>query len=152
METKQATAEQQFIIDRIYVKDISFESPNSPAIFVRKWDSKIDLNLTTNTNILGENQYEVELKITIEAKDKDNNTSFLVEVIQAGIFMIKGYPKEPLDHLLGSFCPNTLFPYAREVIASLVSKGTFPELHLSPINFDSLYAQRKKTDANTNNS
>ncbi len=133
--------EQQFIIERIYVKDISFEAPNSPSIFTLEWEPDTSLNLNTNVNALGGDHYEVELQVTVSVKSHDK-TAFLVEVTQAGAFLIKGYPEEQLNHLLASFCPSNLFPYAREVIANLVSKGSFPEMHLSPINFDALYAQR----------
>ena len=142
MAEEQSQPEQQFAIERIYVKDISFEAPNSPAVFTQDWDPDTNLNLNTDVNSLGEDHYEVELKVTVTVKDKEGKIAFLVEVVQAGAFMIKGYPEEQLDHLLASFCPSQLFPYAREVIANLVSKGSFPEMHLSPINFDALYAQR----------
>lgn len=139
---QDATAqEQQFIIERIYVKDISFESPNSPTIFTEEWQPDTNLQLTTSTNDLGSDHYEVSLQLTVTVKGQDK-TAFLVEVNQAGTFLIKGYPPEQLNHLLASYCPSNLFPYAREVVANLVSKGSFPEMHLSPINFDALYAQR----------
>ena len=141
-ENKEALAEQQFIIERIYVKDISFEAPNSPAIFTQEWEPDTNLNLNTQVNPLDNDHYEVELHVSVSVKDKEGKTSFLVEVVQAGAFLIKGYPQEQLGHLLASYCPSNLFPYAREVIANLVSKGSFPEMHLSPINFDALYAQR----------
>jgi len=83
--------------------------------------------------------------ITITVKSKEE-TAFLVEVTQAGVFKITGYPAEQLNHLLASYCPSNLFPYAREAIASLISKGSFPEMHLSPINFDALYAQRMEEE------
>ncbi len=136
-----AAQEQQFIIERVYVKDISFEAPNSPAVFTQDWEPDTNLNLNTKVNDLGDNHFEVELHVTVSVKGKDENTAFLVEVVQAGAFMIKGYPAEQLNHLLASYCPSNLFPYAREVISNLVSKGSFPEMHLSPINFDALYAK-----------
>lgn len=139
--TKTEEQEQQFIIERIYVKDISFEAPHSPEIFTQDWEPDTTLNLNTNAKALGEDHYEVELQVTVSVKTKEK-TAFLVEVTQAGAFFIRGYPEEQLNHLLASFCPSNLFPYAREVIANLVSKGSFPEMHLSPINFDALYAQR----------
>jgi preprotein translocase subunit SecB len=138
------TAEQQFIIERIYVKDISFEAPNSPSIFTQNWDPETNMNLNTNVNSLGDDHYEVELEVTVTVKDKEGKTAFLVEVKQAGAFLIKGYTNEQLNHLLGSYCPGNLFPYVREVISNLVSKGSFPEMHLSPINFDALYAQNQQ--------
>ncbi len=139
---QQQEAEQQFIIERIYIKDISFEAPNSPAVFTQNWEPDTNLNLNTQVNPLGDDHYEVELHVTVSVKNKEGKTAFLVEVIQAGAFLIKGYPQEQLGHLLASYCPSNLFPYAREVISNLVSKGSFPEMHLSPINFDALYAQR----------
>lgn len=139
MSTEQQ--EQQFIIQRIYVKDVSFEAPNSPSMFTQEWNPDTNLDLNTQVNPLGGNNYEVELSITITVKSSDK-TAFLVEVTQAGVFFITGYEQEQVNHLLAAYCPNILFPYAREVIASLVSKGSFPELHLSPINFDALYARR----------
>lgn len=139
MSTEQQ--EQQFIIQRIYVKDVSFEAPNSPEMFTQEWNPDTNLDLNTRVNPLSGNNYEVELTITITVKSTDK-TAFLVEVNQAGVFFITGYTQEQINHLLAAYCPNILFPYAREVIASLVSKGSFPELHLSPINFDALYARR----------
>ena len=134
-------AEQQFIIERVYIKDLSFEAPNSPAIFTQDWEPDTSLNLNTQVNVLGDDHYEVELHLNVTVKGKDGKTAFLVEAIQAGAFMIKGYAPEQLNHLLASYCPGQLFPYAREVISNLVSKGSFPEMHLSPINFDALYAK-----------
>ena len=142
MAEEQNQQEPQFLIERIYVKDISFEAPNSPAVFTQDWEPDTNLNLNTVVNPLGEDHYEVELHVTVTVNDKAGKTAFLVEVTQAGAFMVQGYPEDQLNHLLASFCPSQLFPYAREVIANLVSKGSFPEMHLSPINFDALYAQR----------
>lgn len=142
--TENAAPEQQFIIERIYVKDISFEAPNSPDVFTKEWEPDTNLNLNTVVNPLGEDHYEVELNVTVSVKGKDGKTAFLVEVVQAGAFLIKGYPEDQLSHLLASYCPSNLFPYAREVVSNLVSKGSFPEMHLSPINFDALYAQNQQ--------
>jgi preprotein translocase subunit SecB len=133
--------EQQFIIQRIYIKDVSFEAPNSPGVFTQEWQPDTNLDLNTHVNTLANDNYEVELLITITVKSADK-VAFLVEVKQAGVFFIHGYAQEQLNHLLAAYCPNILFPYAREVIAGMVSKGSFPELHLSPINFDALYARR----------
>ena len=137
----EAQQEQQFIIQRIYIKDVSFEAPNSPSVFTQEWNPDTNLDLNTQVNPLAGDNHEVELTITITVKSNDK-VAFLVEVTQAGVFYITGYAPEQLNHLLAAYCPNILFPYAREVIASLVSKGSFPELHLSPINFDALYARR----------
>ncbi|MEZ5451715.1 MAG: protein-export chaperone SecB [Thiothrix sp.] len=139
--SQEQQQEQQFIIQRVYIKDVSFEAPNSPAIFTQDWQPDTNLDLNTKVNNLANDNFEVELFITITVQSA-GKTAFLVEVKQAGVFFIQGYAEEQLNHLLAAYCPNILFPYAREVIASLVSKGSFPELHLSPINFDALYARR----------
>jgi preprotein translocase subunit SecB len=148
-DTKQQE-EPQFIIQRIYAKDISFESPHAPEIFAQEWQPETNLQLNTNVNPLDDEHYEVELIITVTVKSGEN-TAFLVEVNQAGVFFITGYETDYQNQLLASYCPTSLFPYAREAIANLVSKGGFPELHLSPINFDALYAQRlEEQNASTN--
>lgn len=140
-----AQVEQQFIIERIYIKDASFESPNTPAIFTEEWDPDTNLQLNTEVTPISDNHYEVILLITVTVKSQDK-TAFLVEIAQAGVFQIVGYDSEQLNHLLASYCPSNLYPYAREAIASLISKGSFPEMHLSPINFDALYAQRMQEE------
>jgi len=133
--------EKQIAIQKIYVKDFSFESPNTPQIFTRSnWSPKTDLNLRNSHTPAADNHHEVVLTITIEAKDEDK-TVFLIELQQAGLFHISGYGEDEFKAIVGSFCPNVLFPYARESIASMVSKGGFPEFVLQPINFDALYAQ-----------
>ncbi len=152
-EEEQATAaqqpeqvEQQFIIERIFLKDASFESPNSPTIFTEEWEPDTNLQLNTEVTPISDDFYEVVLLITVTVKSKEN-TAFLVEVAQAGVFKITGYDQDQLNHLLASYCPSNLYPYAREAIASMISKGSFPEMHLSPINFDALYAQRLQEEA-----
>ncbi|HIO92385.1 MAG TPA: protein-export chaperone SecB [Leucothrix mucor] len=138
--------EQQFIIERIFLKDASFESPNSPAIFTEEWEPDTNLQLNTEVTPISDDHYEVILLITVTVKSSDK-TAFLVEVAQAGVFKITGYDADQLNHLLASYCPSNLYPYAREAIASMISKGSFPEMHLSPINFDALYAQRVQDEA-----
>lgn len=133
--------EPQFIIQRIYLKDVSFESPNTPDVYAEEWNPDTNLQMSSQARAVGDNFYEVELQFTITVKNLDK-TAFLVEITQAGVFEITGYDGDQLNHLLASYCPSTLFPYAREAIASLVSKGSFPEMHLSPINFEALYQQR----------
>ena len=131
----------QFALQRIYVKDLSFEVSSAPEIFGRQdADPEIQLNLKNSQKALGNDTYEVILNINIHAK-LDQKTVFLIELDQAGIFAIKGYPDQELKKLMGTYCPTTLFPYAREIISSTVAKGGFPPLTLQPINFDALYAQ-----------
>ena len=140
--TKKKQQQPEFIIQRLYVKDMSFETPNTPEIFKSEWKPEINIDLNMQNKELEDSMHEVVLKLIVTAKIKDK-TAFLVEVNQAGIFFMKGFEKEPLDGMLGAFCPGILFPYAREVIANLVSRGGFPPLHLAPINFEALYQQQQ---------
>ncbi|QRN04460.1 protein-export chaperone SecB [Legionella sp. MW5194] len=144
-------AEAQFMIQRIYMKDSSFETPNTPAVFQQKWEPELTLDLNTASSQLENNIYEVVLTVTATVKNQ-NAVAFLAEVKQAGIFTIEGAPKEQLDHLLGSFCPNILFPYARETITAHVIRGSFPQLVLAPINFDALYMQQLQEKQKTGQS
>ncbi len=144
MAEQEKAAEKQLAISKIYVKDFSFESPQSPAVFKGgEWKPETNLNLRSVHSAIEGSAHEVILTITVEAKDSDK-TLFLVELQQAGIFEIAGYEGDELGAILGSFCPNILFPYAREAIASVVQKGGFPEFVLQPINFDALYMQAKQ--------
>lgn len=137
---KDGQVDRQFIIQKIYTKDISFETPNSPAIFTQKWEPEINVELGTNGKPVSDGVHEVVLSVTVTAKIADK-TAFLVEVKQAGVFAITGFPEQEMAAMVGSYCPNALFPYAREVISDLVTKGGFPQLLLAPVNFDALYAQ-----------
>lgn len=141
-EQPNATAGQkQFGIQKIYVKDLSFETPNSPAVFTQEWKPEINLELNTTASAVAEDVHEVVLSLTVTAKLGDN-TAYLAEVQQAGIFSIQGFSKDETQPMLGAFCPGTLYPYARETISDLVARGGFPQLVLAPINFDALYAQQ----------
>ncbi|WP_028669337.1 protein-export chaperone SecB [Saccharospirillum impatiens] len=133
----------QFAIQRIYTRDVSFESPNAPAIFREEWKPQIKLDLNTRTRTLDENVVEVVLIITVEAKIGEK-TAFLTEVQQAGVFTVSGFPDETRDQMIGAYCPSVLFPYAREAVDTAVTKGSFPALMLAPVNFDALYLQNKK--------
>ena len=137
----QSTPQKQIAIQKIYVKDFSFESPHTPDVFTKtNWSPKTNLNLRSSHTTGTDNNHEVVLTITIEAKE-DEQTFFLVELQQAGLFHITGYDEAEFKAIVGSYCPNILFPYARESVANIVSKGGFPEFLLQPINFDALYAQ-----------
>ena len=141
---EQEQAAKQLAISKIYVKDFSFESPQSPGIFkTGEWKPETNLNLRSAHTAIEDNAHEVVLTITVEAKQGDTSL-FLVELQQAGIFEIAGYEGDELQAIVGSFCPNILFPYARETIASMIQKGGFPEFVLQPINFDALYLQAKQ--------
>lgn len=130
----------EFSIQRIYLKDLSFESPLGAKAFTRQWKPKVNQDLSTKIAKLDDNHYEVVLSITITVKD-DTDTLYLVEIHQAGVFFVKGLNEQQLAGILNTQCPNILFPYARETIDSVVSKGTFPALMLPPINFDALFQQ-----------
>lgn len=134
-------AQQQFVMQRIYVKDLSFESPSTPQVFKKQWQPKVSVDLNTKSNkVDDEGNFEAVLTITITAK-VDDDTAFLIEVQQAGIFFIKGFEGDELRQILGTTAPNILFPYARETIDNVCVKGGFPALMLAPVNFDALYQQ-----------
>ena len=140
--SESSTTKQHFSIQKLYVKDSSFESPASPQSFsFKQWDPKIDLNLTNKQSThIDADTYEAVLCITATVSH-DEATAFLVEVHQAGLFQIAGFDKEQRNYLMGSQCMNILFPYAREVISDMSVRGGFPPLTLSPVNFDALYQQ-----------
>ena len=140
MAEQKTTEEKQFSIQKIFTKDISFETPNSPKIFTEKWQPTVDFNLGTNVESLEDALFEVTLSVTVTVKCKET-TAYLVEVTQAGIFSLAGFSEQEMGPMVGSFCPNILFPYAREVVSDLVAKGGFPQLLLAPVNFDALYSQ-----------
>jgi preprotein translocase subunit SecB len=139
----QVESQPEFGIQRIYVKDLSYEAPGTPEIFQLEWAPQVDFNLHTDSKKIMEDVYEVVLEVTVTVKIKDR-TAFLIEVKQAGIFTIKGFNKEQLEPMLGSFCPNILFPYARELISTTISRGSFPSLYLAPVNFDALHQEQQK--------
>lgn len=143
MTAKNEAPTPHFEIQRIYVKDISFEAPNTPQTFVEEWKPEVSLNLETKSNPVQNNMHEVVLSITATVSTA-KKTAFLIEVHQAGVFIVNGFPSEQLHHMLGSFCPNILFPYAREVVSDMVVRGGFPQLILAPVNFDALYEQHMK--------
>lgn len=142
-ENEQPQTERLFQVQRIYVKDVSFESPNAPSVFSGDWQPKHELNLNTKVDRISDDTYEVVLSVTVTTK-MGEQTAFIVEVEQAGLVNIKGFPEGELGQLLGAYCPNLLFPYAREVISDLVTKGSFPQLVLQPVNFDALFAQHRQ--------
>ncbi|MGB5444066.1 MAG: protein-export chaperone SecB [Psychromonas sp.] len=141
MSEQQAQPQQiEFSIQRIYVKDISFECPTSPTIFKKEWAPAVSMDIDTKSKKLEENVYEVVLSLTTTAKVGEE-IAFLCEVQQAGIFSVGNLEGEQMAHCLNAFCPNILFPYAREAVSSLVTRGTFPQLNLAPVNFDALFQQ-----------
>jgi len=145
-ETQEAG--QNLAIQKIYTKDISFESPNSPYGFQDEWKPEITVDLNTDGQGLENNNFEVILKVTITAKN-NGKTAFLAEVHQAGIFQLSGFDDEQQSFIIGSYCPGTLFPYAREVISSLVTDGGYPPVILAPVNFEALYQEHLQKNAET---
>ena len=144
----QSSKHQQpeFIIQRVYVKDLSLETPHSPQAFQEEWQPELNLQFTMNTTDLGADNHEIVLQITVTAKSKDK-TLFLVEVKQAGLFTVKGFTEEQNHQVMSITCPTILFPYAREAVSDLVGRAGFPPLYLAPVNFEALYAQQMEDQA-----
>ena len=135
-----APSERRFVVQKIYLKDVSFETPHSPHVFQGKWEPEINVQLGNQAVALDDGVHEVCISVTVTAKLGDK-TAYLCEVNQAGIFSIEGFSQQELGPLIGSYCPNLLFPYVREAISELVTKGGFPQMLLQPVNFDAIYAQ-----------
>ena len=129
-----------FTVEKIYVKDVSFEVPGAPAIFGENVQPELQLNLNQNVMRLSENAFEVVLAVTLTCKAGDK-TAYVAEVKQAGVFGIAGLEPQMVDGLLGTQCPNILFPYIRQLLSDLIQAGGFPPFFLQPINFDGLYAE-----------
>lgn len=140
----QDQSQVQFSLQRIYVKDLSFESPKAPSVFQSQWNPQVNLDLNTRHTQLQDGIHEVVLSLSATVTNGEEEVTFIAEVQQAGIFAINGLDEAAMRHTLGAFCPNILFPYAREAIDNLVLRGSFPPLMLSPVNFDALYAQAEQ--------
>jgi preprotein translocase subunit SecB len=138
--TPEAPQGPEFALQRIYVKDISFESPNAPAVFMNEWTPESNMTLNTKVNPMGEGHYEVILQVGVTTKVGER-VAYMVEVQQAGVFLARGMSEEELGRTMGAYCPGLLFPFVREVVSDLVSKGSFPQLLLTPVNFEALYYQ-----------
>lgn len=142
---------RRFALDKLYIKDLSFEVPGAPEVFENEQvDSRVNMNLNNAHRAVGEHAYEVVLHVSLHAT-VDDQTMFMLEIDQAGVFVIDGYDEQELRQLISSHCPATLFPYAREAISSTIGRGGFPAILLQPINFDAVYAQtessRERPDA-----
>ena len=138
-EKKQDAEQPQFSIQRVYLKDLSFETPQGPSAFKKKWQPKVSQDLNTKTDQVEEGLYEVALRVTITVADGED-TIYIVEAEQAGLFNVSGFAEEQLPQILNTTCPGILFPYLRETLDNVVTKGSFPALLLPPINFDALFA------------
>lgn len=137
---------QRFGVQRVYIKDSSFEAPDTPDVFRKQYSPQVNFSINNKSKKIDEGIYEVVLRLTADVK-QDEKTVFLVEVHQAGIFEIQGIEGEQLEQVLTIACPNVLFPYGREAIDALVTRGSFPALLLAPINFESIYMQAKQQQA-----
>ena len=139
-QTEEQQSQANFALQRIYVKDISFESPNSPMVFQKQWKPEVKMDLNTKNAQLGENHYEVVVSVTLTVST-EGMTAYIVEVQQAGIFTVEGLEGIQLAQAVNAFCPNLLFPYLRETIDTVVVKGSFPAMMIAPVNFDAIFAQ-----------
>ena len=137
----------EFLLERIYVKDLSFESPRAPEVFRSQWQPNVQLDIGSKTTPLGEDRFEVVLTVTVSVRTPDAVTDAIVEVQQAGLFKLKGIPDDQRSRMLATFCPNILFPYVRETVDGLMNKGGLPPLLLAPVNFDSLFEEALKRRA-----
>ena len=138
----------QLALERLYTKDISFEVP-SAAVFTKAWEPELNVNLSSSAEKIDPTHFEVSLKVVVQANNQ-GETAFIVDVTQSGIFLIDGVEEERLPYLLGAYCPNILFPFLREAVNDMVTKGSFPQLLLTPINFDAEFEanlQRAQTAA-----
>ena len=142
-EKTEETADVQFSMQKIYIKDISFETTDTPNVFKMDWKPVVDMHITNEATPLGDDLFEVVLSVTLTVKI-DDKTIYLVEINQAGIFLIKNAPEELIGRMLATSCANILFPFAREAVSDIVVRGGFPQLLLSPVNFEVLYEQQKK--------
>ncbi|NCT69047.1 MAG: protein-export chaperone SecB [Rhodanobacteraceae bacterium] len=147
-QTPPQQAQAQLTLQRIYVKDLSFEAPGAPQIFQQQGQPNVELNLSQRVAQIAEDTFEVVLSVTATCKVEDK-TAYLAEVHQAGIFGLSGFDDQGRDAVLATYCPNVLFPYVRQSVSDLVQNGGFPPFFLQPINFDALYAEqlRRRADA-----
>ncbi len=140
----------QFAVQKVYVKDISFEAPHAPEIFQDQWEPQVNMELSNDSKKIKDTIHDVTLGVTLTVTANEK-TIYLAEVKQAGIFLIDGFPDEAVKRILMTACPNMLFPFARELVADMVARGGFPQLLLAPVNFDALYMQRmQEQEANAN--
>ena len=132
-----------FALEKLYLKDVSVEVPNAPEIFVERDAPKISIELNNEAKPLADGYYEIALQITVTSKI-GKQTAFVVDIVQAGIFVIKNIPEDGLEAVIAITCPNILFPYAREAISNFTVKAGFNPVQLQPINFEALYMQEKQ--------
>jgi preprotein translocase subunit SecB len=152
-DTKQQPSEKQLEIQRIYIKDLSIETPQMPQLIRENWQPNIGIDLHVNTLPLQDHCFEVLISLSVQLKkEKENDIIFLLELQQAGIFRLFGFEGKELEHLLNVYCPSILFPYARENVASLMMKTSLPPLHLAPVNFEVLYKKKLEEEGQASSS
>lgn len=144
--TEEGSEEPIFEIKKVYTKDMSLETPNSPQVFTVEWNPDVNVQLHTDANKLDEQFFEVTLTVTVTTK-LEERTAYLVEVQQAGIFQLAGIGDDDLGPVLGSMCPGILFPYAREAVSDLITRAGFQPMLLTPVNFDAMYYQHVMSQA-----
>lgn len=145
--------EQQasFNIQRIYVKDASLEVPHAPEVFLQEWKPEFNVEMDNTVNTIDDSGvYDVQLKVTVTATQEDK-TVYIAEIVQSGIFVVAGFAEEDRARLLGTVCPDSLYPYARQCIYDLIIKASFPPFLLSPVNFDYLYTRRMQNQQSSGN-
>jgi preprotein translocase subunit SecB len=145
-DAQQQQQQPSFQIEKIYVKDLSLEIPNAPQVFVQQAQPQLEVQIHTEGSQFAEGYFEVNVSATVTAKAGER-TMFLAEAVQAGIFSVRNVPAEELDPLLGIGCPTILFPYLRETISDLITRGGFPPVLLSPVSFEAIYVQRLQQQA-----
>ena len=136
----------QLSLQKVYIKDASFEVPGAPQIFQEQGQPQIQLNLSQQVGTLANDVYEVVLTVTVTCKLAEK-TAYLAEVQQAGVFGLSGFDNQNREAVLATYCPNVLFPYARQAVSDLIQNGGFPPFLMQPINFESLYAEQMKRRA-----
>lgn len=146
-QQETALAQPVFSVEKLYVKDLSLEVPHAPKIFLEQETPEVDMRINTTASQIEENFYECVVTVTVTAKLADNRVVFLNEVSQAGIFRLENIPESDVNLLLGVACPNILFPYAREVVSSTVTRAGFPPVLLAPINFEAMFNQAQEEQA-----
>jgi preprotein translocase subunit SecB len=139
-QSQQERPQAGFAMERVYVKDVSFESPNSPDVFMQPWKPKVVMDLNTKHKLVRDNVHEVAVTITLTVKVEEK-TAYILEVQQAALFVIQGIEGMQLHHTLGVVCPNLIFPYLRESIDNVLAKGSFQPMMLAPVNFEAIFAQ-----------
>ena len=141
---EQANQQQgQFQLQRIYVKDLSFEAPRTPEVFRQEWKPEVNLEVNHSAQKVDGDVYEVVLKVTVTVVNQEKS-AFVAEIQQAGLFLIAGIQGVQFEHIVKGVCPNVLFPYARETISDLVARGTFPQFLLQPINFEAAFVEQMR--------